>query len=118
MKKIIFFILIFLFSCSKDESIEPIPEPIEISKIFTVTESTVTNGQLIYFDLPSTDTYILVLTDKESGQVISKEKFVGKKGENVKKIFTNSISVKYLYLTLMDNNNTQINKTTININKL
>ncbi|MEY3411779.1 MAG: hypothetical protein RIQ70_465, partial [Bacteroidota bacterium] len=97
---------------------EPIVAPIQVSKVFTVTESTVTNGQSIYFDLPSTDTYILVLTDKESGQVISKEKFSGKKGENVKKIFTNSIPGKYLYLTLIDNNNTQINKTIININKL
>lgn len=117
MKKTLFIFLILLWGCSKEE-LPPQPEPIKVTKIFTVTESTVTNGQSIHFDLPSDGTYILVLTDKETGQVISKERFNGKMGENVKKIFTNSISGKYLYLTLVDNNKTEINKTIININKL
>lgn len=117
MKKTLFTFLILLWGCSKEE-LPPLPEPIKVTKIFTVTESTVTNGQSIHFDLPSDGTYILILTDKETGQVISKEKFNGKLGENVKKIFTNSIPGKYLYLTLVDNNKTEINKTIININKL
>jgi hypothetical protein len=116
MKKLLFILSILLLSCSKEDLLPP-PEPIKVTKIFTVTESSVTNGQSIHFDLPSDGIYILVLTDKETGQVISKEKFNGKLGENVKKIFTNSISGKYLYLTLVDNNKTEINKTIININK-
>jgi hypothetical protein len=117
MKKILFFITIFLFSCTKDELPLPLPKTNEVNNIFTVTESVITNGQSIKFELPSNGTYTLVLTDRETGQVISREKFNGKMGENIKKIFTTSIPVKYLYLTLVDNNNTQINKTIINLNK-
>jgi hypothetical protein len=81
-----------------------------------VGESSVVNGQSIYFDLPSAGTYTLTLIDKESGQVISRERFIGQNGENVKKIYTNSISIKYLYLLLEDVTKKEISKTTIIIN--
>ena len=55
----------------------------------------------------------LSLIDKESSQVISREKFIGQKGENVKKIYTNSIESQYLYLLLEDVTKNQIGKTTI-----
>ena len=75
MKKIILISLILLVGCTKPE----LPTPtMPIEKIFTVTESKVTNGQTIYFDLPSSGTYMLTLVEISTGQVISREKFIGK----------------------------------------
>ena len=110
MKKIILISLILLVGCTKPE----LPTPtIPIEKIFEVKESKVVNGQSIYFDLPSAGTYTLTLIDKESGQVISRERFIGQNGENIKKIYTNSIQYQYLYLLLEDVTKNQIGKTTI-----
>jgi len=113
MKKIILISLILLVGCTKPE----LPTPImPIEKIFTVTESKVTNGQTIYFDLPSSGTYMLTLVEISTGQVISREKFIGQNGENTRKIYTNSLPTGYLYLVLEDVNKNQLNKTKITIN--
>jgi len=113
MKKIILISLILLVGCTKPE----LPTPImPIEKIFTVTESKVTNGQTIYFDLPSSGTYMLTLVEISTGQVISREKFIGQNGENTKKIYTKSLPTGYLYLVLEDVNKNQLNKTKITIN--
>ena len=113
MKKIILISLILLVGCTKPE----LPTPtMPIEKIFTVTESKVTNGQTIYFDLPSSGTYILTLVEISTGQVISREKFIGQNGENTKKIYTKSLPTGYLYLVLEDVNKNQLNKTKITIN--
>jgi hypothetical protein len=110
MKKILFISLILLVGCTKPE----LPTPtIPIEKIFSVKESKVVNGQSIFFDLPSAGTYTLTLIDKESGQVVSRERFIGQNGENVKKIYTNSIQSQYLYLLLEDVTKKEISKTTI-----
>jgi hypothetical protein len=113
MKKILLIFVVLLWGCTKME-IEP-QQPI-IQKIFSTSESRVTDGQTIYFDLPTNGTYTLTLVDKESEQVISRERFTGKMGENVKKIYTSSIQSQYLYLILEDGSKTQIAKTTIKIN--
>lgn len=110
MKKILFIFVILLWGCTKPELPTPTP-PVE--KIFSVGESKVINGQSIYFDLPSAGTYTLTLIDKESGQIISRERFIGQSGENIKKIYTNSIQSQYLYLLLQDVTKTEIGKTTI-----
>jgi len=113
MKKIVLISLILLVGCTKPD----LPTPtMPVEKIFNVGESKVENGQSIHFDLPSAGTYTLTLIDKESGQVISRERFIGQNGENVKKIYTKSISVKYLYLLLEDVTKKEISKTTIIIN--
>jgi hypothetical protein len=91
--------------------IEPTPAPVQ--KIFSVTESSVNDGQSIHFDLPSNGVYTLTLIDKESGQVVGRERFTGKVGENIKKIYTNSLQSRYLYLLLEDVTKTEIGKTTI-----
>jgi len=110
MKKIILISLILLVGCTKPD----LPTPsMPIEKIFTVSESKVTNGQSIYFDLPSAGTYTLTLINKENDQVISRERFIGQNGENVKKIYTNSLPKGYLILVLEDINKNQINKTII-----
>jgi len=110
MKKIVLISLILLAGCTKPE----LPEPVmPVEKIFEVKESKVVNGQSIFFDLPSAGVYTLSLVDKETGQVISRERFVGQSGENVKKIYTNSIQVTYLYLLLEDVTKKEIGKTII-----
>ena len=110
MKKILFIFVILFVGCTKPD----LPTPtMPIEKIFNVTESKVVNGQSIYFDLPSAGIYTLTLIDKESGQVISRERFTGQTGENVKKIYTNSIQSQYLYLLLEDVTKKEISKTTI-----
>ena len=110
MKKILFIFVVLLWGCTKPELPTPTP-PVE--KIFSVGESSVTNGQSIYFDLPSAGVYTLTLIDKESGQVISRERFIGQSGENIKKIYTNSIQSQYLYLLLEDVTKNEIGKTII-----
>lgn len=114
MKKILSIFVFLLWGCTKPDL--PTPTPPAVEKIFNVKESTVVDNQSIHFDLPSDGTYILTLIDKESGQVISRERFIGKSGENMKKIYTKSIQYKYLYLVLEDSNKKEINKTTIILN--
>ena len=63
--------------------------------------------------MPSNGIYMLTLIDKESGQVVSREKFVGQNGENMKKIYTKSIQARYLYLVLEDENKKELKKTII-----
>ena len=99
-----------MWGCTKLE-IEPTLPPVQ--KIFSVSESRVTNGQSIHFDLPTDGVYTLTLIDKESGQVVSREKFNGKMGENIKKIYTNSMQIQYLYLLLEDVTKKEIGKTII-----
>ena len=111
MKKIIFILLVLLVGCTKMD-IEPTPPPV-VQKIFSVKESRVTDGQSIHFDLPLDGVYTLILIDKETGQVIGREKFNGKIGENIKKIYTNSIQSQYLYLLLEDVTKNEIGKTII-----
>ncbi len=113
MKKLILMFTVILWGCTKPEL--PIPNP-PVEKIFNVGESSVVNGQSIYFDIPSAGTYYLTLIDKISGNVVSREKFSGQIGENVKKIYTNSLSKGYLYLVLEDVDKKELKKTTIIIN--
>jgi hypothetical protein len=110
MKKILLVSMILLVGCVKPELPLPVPP---VTYVFDVKESKVTNGQDIYFKLPSVGTYTLTLIDKESGQVLSRERFIGKAGENIKKIYTNSIESQYLYLVLEDVTKTEIGKTTL-----
>ena len=105
--------MILLWGCTKIDIPTPTP-PVE--KIFNVGESNVTNGQSIHFDLSSNTVHYLTLIDKNTGQVISREKFIGQNGENVKKIYTNSLPKGYLYLVLEDVDRKEIKKTTIIVN--
>lgn len=115
MKKILFIFVILLWGCTKPEL--PLPEVLANDDIFSVSESTVTNGQSIYFDLPSAGVYTLTMTDKENGQVISRERFNGQIGENKKKIYINSIQPQYLYLTIEDVTKNELKKTIIILKK-
>ena len=110
MKRILLIFLVLFWSCTKMD-IEPTPQPVQ--KIFSVSESRVTDGQSIHFDLPTDGVYTLTLIDKESGNVVGRERFTGKIGENIKKIYTNSLQKRYLYLLLEDVTRKEIGKTTI-----
>jgi hypothetical protein len=113
MKKIILIPIFLLLGCTKID----VPTPVApVEKIFDVGESKVVNGQSIFFDLPSAGTYMLSLIDATTNQVISRERFVGQLGENVKKIYTNSLPKGYLYLVLEDVDKNQLKKTKIIIN--
>jgi hypothetical protein len=111
MKKLLA-ILLLLSACKK---IDVQPQPPVIQDIFSVAESTVSNGGDIYFDLKAAGTYTLTMLD-ETQNVITRERISGKIGQNKLKIYTSSLPVKYLYLVLEDQSHTQIGKTTIKIN--
>jgi len=110
-------ILLLLVACKKTDIPTPIPPPV-VKDIFTTSQSTVSNGDNIYFNLksPGTGTYTLTMFDSATTQVITRERFKGKNGINNLRIYTSSLPVKYLYLILMDSANTQIGKTKLIIN--
>lgn len=115
IKIIIFCCVGFMVSCTKMD-IEPVIPPKLNIDIFTQTETNISNGDQVMFKLTSDSTYILKLVDKATNQVISKEKIIGKIGENKINIYTKSVQSKYLYLVLEGLDKNQINKTTIIIN--
>ena len=105
--------MVSIISCRKVEI--PIPqEPIN-KNIFDKTEVSIIDGQDIQFTLKNVGKYTLTLTDSLN-QVISKERFTGVLGDNVRKIYTKNFTQKSLNLYLSDENNNQINKTKIIIN--
>lgn len=105
----------FIISCTKME-IEPMPQPKPMVDVFSVSESSVSDEQEIMFNLTSDSAYILKLVDRTTNQTISKEKIIGKIGENKLKIYTKSIQNRYLYLVLENVNKVEIKKTSINLN--
>ena len=112
MKKLLLILSILLiFTSCVDEVVEPLPPTTQ--SIFDVKESMVVDGQSIQFKLPSAGVYTLTLIDKETNQVISRERFNGTIGENNKSIYTKSIQSRYLYLLLEDVTKTEIGRTTI-----
>ena len=115
MRKIIFFCcIIFLISCRK-----VVTTPVATTSnadVFSVTNNTVTNGQTIQFTLDASGKYYLKIYDTTNNQVITKEKFLGVSGNNIKKIFTSTLPSKTLYLYLTDSVGNQIKKTKITIN--
>ena len=113
MRKLIILCFLIFTSCV-EEIIETVPPPTIIeSSIFDLKESKVTDGQIIYFDLPAAGVYTLTLIDKETNQVVSRERFNGTVGKNIKKIYTSSIQSQYLYVLLENVAKKEIGKTTI-----
>ena len=110
MKKILFILILSLVACRKTQVV-PIPQP--NVRIFDVRESSVENGQEIEFELTKSGVYTLTLGDSVTNQVLTRERFNGQIGINKKKIYTKSLSVKYLYLLLEDENKSKVGKTII-----
>jgi len=113
MKKILFILALTLIGCKKIEP--PIITPPTIN-IFSVSQSSVTNGQEIQFDLIKNGVYTLTIGDSVTNQVLTRERFNGQIGINKKKIYTKGLETKYLYLLLEDVTKNKIGKTTIIIN--
>ena len=112
MRKICFILgLVLLSACTKVEL--PTPVAPTNTDIFSVKESVVVDGQIITFDLKADGVYTLTIGDESTGQVVTRERFTGKIGENKLILYTKSLPVTYLYLLLEDGNKTQIGKTTI-----
>jgi hypothetical protein len=113
MKRLLYLFLILLVGCSGPEL--QMPEVMAKDNIFSVKESVVTNGQSMHFNLPAKGVYTLTLIDKETEQIIGREKFIGQSGENVRKIYTKSLQSRYLYLLLEDVTKKELGKTLITI---
>jgi hypothetical protein len=111
MKKILFILILSLVACRKTQIMPTPPQP--NVRIFDVRESSVENGQEIEFELTKNGVYTLTLGDSITNQVLTRERFNGQIGINKKKIYTKSLSVKYLYLLLEDENKSKVSKTTI-----
>ena len=112
MRKICFILgLVLLSACRKVE----IPLPVvEINTdIFSKTQTEVTNGQIITFDLKADGVYTLTIGDSVTNQVVTRERFTGKTGQNKLTLYTKSLPTSYLYLLLEDGNKSQVGKTTI-----
>ena len=106
--------LILIWGCRKVVVI-PTPPPTQ-TDIFSVKESTVTNGQEIKFNLKAEGVYTLTLFDSTAQQVVTRELINGKIGINNLKLYTKSLPIKYLYLTLEDENSVEVGKTLLIIN--
>lgn len=106
--------IVFMMSCKK--TMPPILGESSIKEFFASSENTVKNGDIIKFNLTASGVYTLMMIDTIQNQVLSREKFTGKVGLNSLKIYTNSLSTKYLSVELKDENNQQIGKTKITIN--
>ena len=112
MRKIYFILgLVLLSACRKVEL--PMPVAPTNTNIFNSKQTEVTDGQIITFDLKVNGVYTLTIGDSVTNQVVTRERFTGKIGENKLILYTKSLPVTYLYLLLEDGNKTQIGKTTI-----
>jgi len=112
MRKICFILgLVLLSACTKVEL--PTPVAPTNTDIFSVKESAVVDGQIITFTLKADGIYTLTIGDESTGQVVTRERFIGKIGQNKLTLYTKSLPTSYLYLLLEDGNKTQVGKTTI-----
>jgi len=111
MKKILFILALTLIGCRKVAPV--IVTPIVTTNVFSKSENTIDNGQEIQFDLTKNGVYTLTMGDSVTNQVLTRERFNGQIGINKKKIYTKSLSVKYLYLLLEDENKSKVGKTII-----
>jgi hypothetical protein len=112
MRKICFILgLVLLSACRKVEI--PLPVVETNTDIFSKTQTEVTDGQIITFDLKADGVYTLTIGDSVTNQVVTRERFTGKTGQNKLTLYTKSLPTSYLYLLLEDGNKSQVGKTTI-----
>lgn len=110
MKKILFILGLSLIACKKTAPVVVTPTT---TNVFSVSQSSVDNGQEIQFELTKNGVYTLTMSDTLTNQVLTRERFNGQIGINKKKIYTKSFSIKYLYLLLEDESKNKIGKTII-----
>jgi len=104
--------LILVFSCRKVDL--PVPNTtLSNTDIFSSKQSEVVDGQEIKFNLKSDGLYTLTIGDSISNQVVTRERFTGKSGDNKLTLYTKSLPKTALYLLLEDQNKSEVGKTTI-----
>jgi len=114
IKFIILCCMVFIIGCRKVE-VEPTPPP-PVSDIFSVKEANISDGGELKFSLKSEGVYTLTLFDSTTQQVVTRERIIGKNGINSLKLYTKSLPIRYLYLSLEDENSVQMGKTLLIIN--
>jgi hypothetical protein len=97
-----------IVSCQKEDIVEP-----QSVDIFKLEESNVSNKSEISFNVQTGGVYIITIIDKNTNQVLSREKIKCITGKNKIKIYTKSLQSRYLYLLLEDVTKKEIGKTTI-----
>lgn len=100
MKKYIILILLLIISCTPDllDDLEPnIPRE---DMVFEVDESSVHDGQTIFFEIDSEVEHTLIIFDTERKSVVSKQSFTPVVGLNDFQIFTKALPKKKLQLQL------------------
>ena len=107
--KIIILCCVFsIISCQKEDMVEP-----QLVDIFKVEQYNVSNKSEISFNIETEGVYIMTIIDKNTNQVLSREKIKCIIGKNKIKIYTKSLQSRYLYLLLEDVTKKEIGKTTI-----
>jgi hypothetical protein len=109
-KIIIWCCVLSIISCQNEDMVEP-----QIIDIFKVEQSMVSNKSEISFNVQNEGIYIVTMVDKNTNQVLSREKIKCIIGKNKIKVYTKTIPSQYLYLTLEDSFDNQLGKTTITI---
>jgi hypothetical protein len=113
MKKLLFILFLSLVACRK-VNVAPAPQSTPVD-IFSVSEVIVSNGQDLNFGLKSEGNYTLTLFDPITEQVVTRERIKGMVGNNIKKIYTKTLTQKSLYLYIVNENNQEIGRTLIKI---
>ena len=108
--KILFlcFVIGFILSCENEDIVTP-----QTVDIFKVGQSTLSNKSEISFNIEKEGMYIVTMIDKNTNQVISREKIKCIIGNNKIKIYTKTLPSRYLYLKLEDSFNNQLANTII-----
>jgi hypothetical protein len=109
-KIIIWCCVLSIISCQNEDMVEP-----QLLDIFKVEQSMVSNKSEISFNVQKEGIYIVTMVDKNTNQVLSREKIKCVMGKNKIKVYTKTIPSQYLYLTLEDSFDNQLGKTTITI---
>jgi len=100
MKKYLIFLLLILLSCEKDELFNPMEEP-QTQLIFEEPISRVTDGQVLFFEVSSTEKHQLIVSDK-NGNVVTKESFTPQIGLNSRTIYIRVLPKGTFVLDLRD----------------
>jgi hypothetical protein len=98
----------FIISCQNEDIVEP-----QSVDIFKVEQSTVSNKNEISFNVVKEGVYILTIIDKNTNQVLSREKIKCVIGNNKIKIYTKTLPSRYLYLRLEDSFDNRLGNTII-----
>jgi hypothetical protein len=113
MKRAIIIIMCCVFiiiSCQKEDILEP-----QLIDIFKAEQTSLLNKSEIGFNVKKEGVYIITMVDKNTNQVVSREKIKCVIGNNKIKVYTKTLSSQYLYLKLEDSFDNQLGNTTIKI---